>query len=90
MVDPSLAEPGSPEEELLRQIDPRRLPRHVAVIMDGNGRWNSGVSMIRTAVASRRIVSQSGSRMIFSGRVVILLSRPGGTKRRHTPIFPNK
>jgi undecaprenyl diphosphate synthase len=40
MIDPSqLAEPGSAEEHLLRQIDPDRLPRHVAVIMDGNGRW---------------------------------------------------
>ncbi len=27
------------EAELLAQISPRRLPRHVAVIMDGNGRW---------------------------------------------------
>ncbi|HRY28686.1 MAG TPA: isoprenyl transferase [Elusimicrobiota bacterium] len=26
-------------DELLKRIDPRRLPRHVAVIMDGNGRW---------------------------------------------------
>jgi len=34
-----LVERGSPEEFLLRQIDPGRLPRHVAVIMDGNGRW---------------------------------------------------
>ena len=32
-------EPGSRDEELLRQIDPTRLPRHIAVIMDGNGRW---------------------------------------------------
>ncbi len=24
---------------LLKQIDPTRLPRHIAVIMDGNGRW---------------------------------------------------
>lgn len=32
-------EPGSRDEELLRQIDPSRLPRHIAVIMDGNGRW---------------------------------------------------
>jgi undecaprenyl diphosphate synthase len=30
---------GSAEAELARQIDPDRLPRHVAVIMDGNGRW---------------------------------------------------
>lgn len=34
-----LAEPGSPEEILVRRIDFERLPRHVAVIMDGNGRW---------------------------------------------------
>ncbi len=34
-----LAEPGSIEASLLRQIDRNRLPRHVAVIMDGNGRW---------------------------------------------------
>ncbi|MEW6379433.1 MAG: isoprenyl transferase [bacterium] len=27
------------EEELKQAIDPARLPRHVAVIMDGNGRW---------------------------------------------------
>jgi undecaprenyl diphosphate synthase len=32
-------EPGSEDEQLLGQIDPARLPRHIAVIMDGNGRW---------------------------------------------------
>jgi undecaprenyl diphosphate synthase len=31
--------PGSGEEALARQIDFDRLPAHVAVIMDGNGRW---------------------------------------------------
>lgn len=30
---------GSPDERLLAGIDWDRLPRHVAVIMDGNGRW---------------------------------------------------
>ena len=30
---------GSPEEALARRIDFARLPRHVAIIMDGNGRW---------------------------------------------------
>jgi undecaprenyl diphosphate synthase len=34
-----LAPPGSPEEVLVRHLDLQRLPRHVAVIMDGNGRW---------------------------------------------------
>jgi len=27
------------EAELLRLISPEKLPRHVAIIMDGNGRW---------------------------------------------------
>jgi undecaprenyl diphosphate synthase len=30
---------GSPEEALARQVNFDRLPRHIAVIMDGNGRW---------------------------------------------------
>jgi len=30
---------GSIEEELFQQIDCQRIPRHVAIIMDGNGRW---------------------------------------------------
>lgn len=34
-----LIEPGSEEAELLGRIDPARLPLHMAVIMDGNGRW---------------------------------------------------
>lgn len=31
--------PGSEEERLANQLDYSRLPQHVAVIMDGNGRW---------------------------------------------------
>jgi undecaprenyl diphosphate synthase len=31
--------PGSAEDALARQVDFDRLPAHVAVIMDGNGRW---------------------------------------------------
>jgi undecaprenyl diphosphate synthase len=30
---------GSPEETLARQVNFERLPQHIAVIMDGNGRW---------------------------------------------------
>lgn len=53
---------GSPEESLLLQIDFDRLPRHVAVIMDGNGRWarmrdlprvaghRAGISAVRDVV----------------------------------------
>ena len=31
--------PGSSDEALARQVDFDRLPAHVAIIMDGNGRW---------------------------------------------------
>lgn len=37
------------EEELLRALDPERLPQHIAVIMDGNGRWARGRAMPRPA-----------------------------------------
>jgi undecaprenyl diphosphate synthase len=33
------AKTGSPEAGLLKQVNKDRLPKHVAVIMDGNGRW---------------------------------------------------
>jgi undecaprenyl diphosphate synthase len=56
--------PGSPEEILARRIDPSRLPAHIAIIMDGNGRWaarrhlprvrghQAGVDAVRDAVES--------------------------------------
>jgi undecaprenyl diphosphate synthase len=31
--------PGSPDEVLARQVNFEHLPSHVAIIMDGNGRW---------------------------------------------------
>jgi len=34
-----IVKPDSREAELLAAIDLTRLPRHIAVIMDGNGRW---------------------------------------------------
>jgi len=42
-----LAPPGSPEELLVRRLDFDRLPRHLAVIMDGNGRWAGGRGLPR-------------------------------------------
>ena len=53
---------GSPEAALARQLDFRRLPAHVAIIMDGNGRWaaqrhlprveghRAGIDAVRDAV----------------------------------------
>jgi undecaprenyl diphosphate synthase len=56
--------PASREARLAAEIDPQRLPRHVAIIMDGNGRWaqrrhlprvaghRSGVRPVRETIES--------------------------------------
>src|SRR5437762_11968580 len=31
--------PGPPDETLARQVNFEQLPAHIAIIMDGNGRW---------------------------------------------------
>lgn len=43
------AEAGSPEDALLKKIDGDRLPKHIAVIMDGNGRWAGQRKLPRVA-----------------------------------------
>ena len=45
----SVVESGSVEEFLLRQIDAERLPSHIAIIMDGNGRWAARRNQPRVA-----------------------------------------
>ncbi|HEX9500893.1 MAG TPA: isoprenyl transferase [Thermoanaerobaculia bacterium] len=69
MIDLSkLAEPGSIEGTLLEKIDFSRLPRHVAVIMDGNGRWARArnlprVEGHRAGIASVREIVETGARL---------------------------
>src|SRR5918999_5584903 len=69
MIDLSkLAEPGSIEETHLEKIDFKRLPRHVAVIMDGNGRWAKSrnlprVEGHRAGVASVRETVETAARL---------------------------
>lgn len=38
---------GAPEEQLLAEVAAAELPRHVAIIMDGNGRWATARSLPR-------------------------------------------
>ncbi len=48
MIDlKTLAEPGSPEELMVRRLNLDRLPRQVGIIMDGNGRWAQARTMPR-------------------------------------------
>ncbi len=41
--------PADPDFALARAIDPARLPRHIAIIMDGNGRWARRRNLPRVA-----------------------------------------
>ncbi|HTM47079.1 MAG TPA: isoprenyl transferase [Bryobacteraceae bacterium] len=41
--------PGDPDWTLVRAVDPSRLPEHIAIIMDGNGRWANRRSLPRVA-----------------------------------------
>jgi len=59
---------GSEELGLLKSIDFDRLPRHVAVIMDGNGRWaklrhKRRVEGHRAGIASVREVVETSARL---------------------------
>ncbi len=60
--------PGSREESLLDEIDFAKIPRHVAVIMDGNGRWarKRGLPRIEGHIAaskSVREIVETGARL---------------------------
>jgi len=69
MIDLSkLAERGSLEETLLEKMDFSRLPRHIAVIMDGNGRWARArnlprVEGHRAGIASVREIVETAARL---------------------------
>jgi undecaprenyl diphosphate synthase len=59
---------GSPEEGLARQVNFDRLPQHVAVIMDGNGRWAAQrhlprVEGHRAGIESVRDIVESSARL---------------------------
>jgi undecaprenyl diphosphate synthase len=41
--------PGSEDDQLLQQLNLDQLPRHVAIIMDGNGRWAKDRKLPRVA-----------------------------------------
>ncbi len=48
-------------EEIRAQLDPARLPRHIAVIMDGNGRWarQRNLPRLEGHRASRRSIRET-------------------------------
>ena len=63
---------GSEEQALLRAIDFARLPRHVAIIMDGNGRWaklrhKRRVEGHRAGIAAVRDTVETSARLGLAG-----------------------
>ena len=69
MQPPKELEPASREEaRLLEALDAQRLPRHIAVIMDGNGRWAQRRHLPRVAghragVESARVIIETCARL---------------------------
>ena len=60
--------PGTEEGRLLLQVDFDRLPRHIAVIMDGNGRWAAAqglprVEGHRAGAASVHEIAEAAARL---------------------------
>jgi undecaprenyl diphosphate synthase len=70
MLDHALAQfsPQSEEYSLIGRIDENRLPAHVAVIMDGNGRWARQKELTRDAghragAESAREITETAARL---------------------------
>jgi undecaprenyl diphosphate synthase len=62
------ASPGSQEAGLLKLLDKKLLPKHIAVIMDGNGRWARMRKLPRVAghragIESVRDIVESAARL---------------------------
>ena len=60
--------PGSPDEALARRVNFDQLPAHIAIIMDGNGRWAAErhlprVEGHRAGIASVRDVVETSARL---------------------------
>src|SRR6185437_16163897 len=60
--------PGGDEWALAEAIDPSRLPAHIAIIMDGNGRWARRRNLPRVAghragMESVRVAVDTGARL---------------------------
>jgi undecaprenyl diphosphate synthase len=63
-----VVERGTRDEMLLAALDWERLPRHVAIIMDGNGRWAAGrgqprIAGHRAGVEAVRAAVDTGARL---------------------------
>jgi undecaprenyl diphosphate synthase len=74
-----IALPSTPERDVLDSLDLSQLPRHVAVIMDGNGRWARSrhlprVEGHRAGIASVRATVEVAARLGLQGLTLFAFS----------------
>ena len=74
------------EGEVYRRLDPARLPKHIAIIMDGNGRWAKRRHMPRVAghragVASVRSTVETAARIHIPALTLYAFSEENWKKR---------
>jgi undecaprenyl diphosphate synthase len=74
------------ETEVYRHLDPERLPKHIAIIMDGNGRWAKRRHMPRAAghragVTAVRSTVETAARIHISALTLYAFSEENWKKR---------
>ena len=79
------------ESEVYLRLDPARLPRHIAIIMDGNGRWARRRHMPRVAghragVASVRSTVETAARIGIPALTLYAFSEENWKKRPKTEV----
>jgi len=79
------------EAEVYRQLDPERLPKHIAIIMDGNGRWARRRHLPRMAghragVASVRSTVETAARIGIPWLTLYAFSEENWKKRPRSEV----
>ncbi len=79
------------ETEVYRRLDPERLPKHIAIIMDGNGRWAKRRHMPRVAghragVAAVRSTVETAARIHIPALTLYAFSEENWKKRPKSEV----
>ena len=79
------------ESEVYRHLDPARLPRHIAIIMDGNGRWAKRRHLPRVAghragVAAVRSTVETAARIGIHALTLYAFSEENWKKRPKSEV----
>jgi undecaprenyl diphosphate synthase len=79
------------EAEAYRHLDPQRLPKHIAIIMDGNGRWAKRRHLPRVAghragVAAVRSTVETAARIHIQALTLYAFSEENWKKRPRSEV----